>query len=84
MRPCPGEALIANTDGTLRVSQDVDLWFEDLGDPRLAEALRQINAAYVPPIALNPPMIAGPGTEPFNVVVRMDGLGVTFLGVTSS
>lgn len=64
----------AALQGAPVVTQDVDLWFEDLGDPRLAKALRQINAAYVPPIALNPPMIAGPGTEPFDVVLRMDGL----------
>jgi len=57
------------------VTQDVDLWFEDLGDPRIAAALREVNAAYVPPSILNPPMFAGGGVELFDIVLKMDGLG---------
>jgi hypothetical protein len=56
------------------VTQDVDLWFEDLADPRLAIALKEVGAAYVPPIMLNPPMLAGAGSEMFDIVLRMDGL----------
>ncbi len=56
------------------VTEDVDLWFDDLSDPKLARALARVGAAYVPPLGLNPPMLAGAGSEPFDVVLRMDGL----------
>jgi hypothetical protein len=65
----------AALQGAPVVTQDVDLWFEDLGDSRLREALREVGAAYVPPFDLNPPMLAGEGSEVFDVVLRMDGLG---------
>jgi hypothetical protein len=65
----------AALQGAPVVTQDVDLWFEDLNDPRLREALREVGAAYVPPSILNPPMFAGGGVELFDIVLRMDGLG---------
>jgi len=64
----------AALQGAPVVTQDVDLWFEDLSDPALTTALREVGAAYVPPISLNPPMLAGEGAQPFDVVLRMDGL----------
>jgi hypothetical protein len=51
------------------------LWFETLGDPKISQALQSIGAAYIPPGPLNPPMLAGPGAELFDLVLRMDGLG---------
>src|SRR5438034_2317027 len=48
----------AALQGAPVVTQDVDLWFEDLSDPRIGEALREVDAAYVPPSILNPPMFA--------------------------
>ena len=54
------------------VTQNVDLWFEDLADPKLAAALKKAGAAYVPPIMLNPPMLAGTGTEMFDIVRTQD------------
>ena len=65
----------ATLQGAPVVTQDVDLWFENLGDPRLSRALREVGAAYVLPSAVNPPMLAGAGTELFDIVLRMDGLG---------
>ena len=65
----------ATMQGAPVVTQDVDLWFEELGDPRIARGLRSVGAAYVPPSNLNPPMLAGTGAELFDVVLRMDGLG---------
>jgi hypothetical protein len=65
----------AALQGAPVVTQDVDLWFKDLHDPRLTKALRDVGAAYVPPSILNPPMFAGAGTELFDIVLRMDGLG---------
>ena len=65
----------AALQGAPVVTQDVDLWFEDLSDSRIREALRQVKAAYVPPSILNPAMFAGGGVELFDIVLRMDGLG---------
>jgi hypothetical protein len=65
----------AALQGAPVVTQDIDLWFERLDDPKLAAALRQVGGAYVPPTALTPPMFAGEGLELFDVVLRMDGLG---------
>jgi hypothetical protein len=65
----------AALQGAPVVTQDVDLWFEDLSDAKLSGALKEVGAAYVPPILLNPPMLAGSGTEMFDIVLRMDGLG---------
>ena len=64
----------AALQGAPVVTEDVDLWFENLNDPRLIPALRKVGAAYVPPFELNPPMLAGLGSQPFDVVLRMDGL----------
>jgi hypothetical protein len=65
----------AALQGAPVVTEDVDLWFEDLSDPKLAQALKSVGAAYIPPFGLNPPMLGGPGSELFDVVIRMDGLG---------
>jgi hypothetical protein len=65
----------AALQGAPVVTQDVDLWFEDLNDPHIGEALREVNAAYVPPSILNPPMFAGGGIELFDIVLTMHGLG---------
>ncbi|PWU21458.1 MAG: hypothetical protein C5B50_01660 [Verrucomicrobia bacterium] len=65
----------ATLQGAPVVTQDVDLWFEHLGEQKMTDALREVGAAYVPPSAINPPMLAGAGSELFDVVLRMDGLG---------
>jgi len=65
----------ATLQGAPVVTQDVDLWFEHLGEPKMSQALQEIGAAYVPPSHLNPPMLAGAGAELFDLVIRMDGLG---------
>lgn len=65
----------AALQGAPVVTEDVDLWFDDLSNPRLKQALLEIGAAYIPPFGFNPPMLGGPGSDPFDVVIRMDGLG---------
>lgn len=65
----------ATLQGAPVVTQDVDLWFENLAEPEIARALQEIGAAYVPPGNFNPPMFAGAGAELFDIVLRMDGLG---------
>jgi hypothetical protein len=65
----------AALQGAPVVTEDVDLWFDELSDPKLSQALMKVGAAYIPPFGTNPPMLGGAGSEPFDVVVRMDGLG---------
>jgi hypothetical protein len=65
----------AALQGAPVVTEDVDLWFENLNDPRLIPALNAVGAAYLSPFGFNPPMLGGPGSDPFDVVLRMDGLG---------
>lgn len=60
---------------TPAVTQDVDLWFADLADPRLHTVLRSHGAAYIAPTPTTPPLFAGAGTELFDIVVHMHGLG---------
>lgn len=65
----------AALQGAPVVTEDVDLWFDDLSDPEVSRALQEVGAAYVPPFGFNPPMLAGPGSDPFDVVISMSGLG---------
>ena len=64
----------AALQGAPAVTQDIDLWFRDLSDPRLAQALRRVGAIYIPPRPDQPPLLAGGGTELFDVVTHMHGL----------
>ena len=64
----------AALQGAPVVTQDVDLWFEDLNDPGLKKVLKKVGAAYVPPSAHNPPMFAGDAVNLFDIVVHMHGL----------
>lgn len=64
----------AALQGAPVVTQDVDLWFEDLNDPGIRAALLELGASYVPPIEMNPPMFAGGGLELFDIVLFMHGL----------
>jgi hypothetical protein len=65
----------AALQGAPVVTEDIDLWFDNLSDPKLMQALAKVGAAYIPPFGYNPPMLGGLGSDPFDVVVRMDGLG---------
>jgi len=64
----------AALQGAPVVTQDVDLWFEDLSDPRIREALKEVDAAYAAPSLQNPPMFIGGGVELFDIVLTMHGL----------
>jgi len=65
----------AALQGAPVVTEDIDLWFDDLSNPKLSQALVKVGAAYIPPFGINPPMLGGPGSDPFDVIIRMDGLG---------
>lgn len=41
------------------VTQDVDLWFEKLGEDKISLALNQVGATYVSPSLHNPPCSRG-------------------------
>lgn len=64
----------AALQGAPVVTQDVDLWFKGLTHPGIAKALQKVDAVYVPPLGLNPPMFAGDGVDLFDIVLNMDGL----------
>lgn len=64
----------AALQGAPVVTQDVDLWFKDLEHPGLGKALRKVDAVYIPPTGLNPPLFAGDGVDLFDIVLNMDGL----------
>jgi len=67
-------AAAAALQGAPAVTQDIDLWFADLSDDRLAKALRRIGASYVPPGLNNPPLFVGGGSDLFGIVTHMHGL----------
>jgi hypothetical protein len=64
----------AALQGAPVVTEDVDLWFDDLGDPKLSQALVKVGAAYIPPFGHNPPMLGGKCSEPFDIALQMNGL----------
>lgn len=64
----------AALQGAPVVTQDVDLWFRDLGDARIRKALDAVGGIYVPPTASTPPMFAGDSVNLFDIVVHMHGL----------
>lgn len=64
----------AALQGAPVVTEDIDLWFDNLSDPKLMQALLKVGAAYIPPFGYNPPMLGGPGSEPFGIAIRMNGL----------
>jgi hypothetical protein len=64
----------AALQGAPVVTQGVDLWFKDLAHPGINKALRKVDAVYVPPTMLNPPLFAGDGVDLFDIVLNMDGL----------
>lgn len=64
----------AALQGAPVVTQDVDLWFSDLGDPGIAKALAAVGGTYVPSTNAYPPMLAGRAVRLFDIVVHMHGL----------
>lgn len=54
---------------------DIDLWFAKLPDPHLNIALKKVNSYYLSPVGNNPPTFVGEGTEIFDIVTHVHGLG---------
>lgn len=64
----------AALQGVPVVTQDIDLWFEDLDDPGILAALKAVGATLVRPTGENPPFFAGPAVGLFDIVPEMHGL----------
>ncbi len=67
-------AAAAALQGAPVVTQDVDLWFEDLKDPGIPSALRKSGGIMVPSFGQNPPTFAGDAVKLFDIVLTMHGL----------
>lgn len=53
-------------------TEDIDLWFEDIGDERIGEAAREAGGFWV--THMQPPMLGGELGSRFDVVTHMSGL----------
>lgn len=62
-------AILQGVPGT---TQDVDLWFESIGDERIGEAARAAGGFWA--MRMSRPMLGGVLGERFDVVTHMDGL----------
>jgi hypothetical protein len=62
--------------GARGATEDIDLWFEDLSDPRIGAAVRAAGGIWVSgSFGMGPPRIGGEAlSERFDVVVQMTGL----------
>jgi hypothetical protein len=58
-------------------TRDIDLWFEDLSDPRIDVAVREAGGIWVPgAFGMRPPQIGGDSVgDRLDVVAHMHGLG---------
>ena len=64
----------AALQGAPVVTQDIDLWFKNLSDPKIKKALKKVGGIYVPQRDIHPPTFAGEHLELFDIVLNMDGL----------
>jgi len=53
-------------------TEDLDLWFEEIGDPRIAEATRRAGGVFV--TRTQPPMLSGPVGDRIDLVLTLSGL----------
>lgn len=68
-------ASAAVLQGVPLVTQDIDLWFEEVPDPKLRTVLAKVGGIYVPSVAHNPPTFAGEAVKLFDIVLNCQGLG---------
>jgi hypothetical protein len=67
----------AIVQGASAVTQDIDLWFENLGDPRIGQAAVAAGGVWISGnFGMRPPAVGGGGLEDrFDVVTHAHGLG---------
>lgn len=58
------------------VTQDIDLWIENLGSDAFKKAVSSVGGFYIPPatVGLNPPMLGPDILKIFDLVTHMHGL----------
>ncbi len=62
--------------GANTATRDIDLWFENLGDPRIGDAVRAAGGIWIGSFGMRPPQIGGDAIgDRLDVVTNMDGLG---------
>lgn len=64
----------AMLQGAPVVTQDIDLWFQNLADPHIRKALDKVGGIFVPSFGMNPPAFAGKNMALFDIVLNMSGL----------
>ena len=67
-------AAAAALQGAPIVTQDVDLWFEDVNNPGIQAALLKSDGVMFPAFGQNPPTFAGDAVKLFDIVLTMHGL----------
>ena len=62
--------------GARGATEDIDLWFADLADPSIGEAVRRVGGIWISgSFGMGPPRIGGDAlSERFDVVAHMHGL----------
>jgi len=58
--------------GARGATEDVDLWFENVGDPLIAEAARRAGGFWI--TRSQPPLLGGPIGDRFDVVMTLSGI----------
>jgi predicted nucleotidyltransferase len=64
----------AIVQGARGMTEDLDLWFEDVSDPRIAAAARDAGGNWVSGFGMMPAQITGEGLDQIDLVVHMSGL----------
>ena len=66
----------AALQGVNVATQDVDLWFKKLSDPRIAATIRKLGGAYIEPRPefMNPPRFVGPAFRNLDIVTSLSGI----------
>jgi hypothetical protein len=62
-------------EGATGSTQDIDLWFESLTDPRIAEAASRAGGVFISgSFGMAPPAVGGAIGDRFDIVTHADGL----------
>jgi predicted nucleotidyltransferase len=65
----------ASIQGARVATEDIDLWFEDLGDARIGTAAARVEGVWVPGhFGMQPPALGGKLGDRFDVVLTLSGL----------
>ncbi len=65
----------AALQGANTTTVDIDLWFERISDPHIAEAAALAGGSLISGFGLMPAALSGPLGDRFDIVLNMSGLG---------